>query len=72
MHEALAYCCMRPYEASRMLSHLSHAGFAFGEEERVVYLSDLSSLPADSIAELTSRPIHILVLDALLRKLLVY
>ena len=49
---------------------LTHAGFAFGEEERVVYLSDLSSLPADSIEELASRPIHILVLDALLRKLL--
>ena len=51
---------------------LTYAGFAFGEEERVVYLSDLSSLPAESISELTSRPIHILVLDALLRKLLVY
>ncbi len=51
---------------------LSYAGFAFGEEERVVYLSDLSSIPSDSIAELMSRPIHILVLDAIASKSLVY
>ena len=40
-------------------------GFAFGERERVVYLSDFSSIPPETMAEIASRPIHLLILDAL-------
>eukprot|EP00802_Teleaulax_amphioxeia_P016682 Tamp_16806.p1 GENE.Tamp_16806~~Tamp_16806.p1 ORF type:complete len:334 (+),score=69.23 Tamp_16806:25-1002(+) len=41
-------------------------GFAFGERERVVYLSDLSAVQADTLEELGRRHIHLLVLDSLL------
>jgi len=41
-------------------------GFAFGERERVVYLSDLSAVLPETMEELGRRHIHILVLDSLL------
>eukprot|EP00290_Baffinella_frigidus_P056696 CAMPEP_0180371670 /NCGR_PEP_ID=MMETSP0989-20121125/19975_1 /TAXON_ID=697907 /ORGANISM="non described non described, Strain CCMP2293" /LENGTH=341 /DNA_ID=CAMNT_0022367773 /DNA_START=58 /DNA_END=1080 /DNA_ORIENTATION=+ len=41
-------------------------GFDFGGEERVVYLSDMTSIPEAVLAKIKARPVHVLILDALL------
>jgi phosphoribosyl 1,2-cyclic phosphodiesterase len=40
-------------------------GFVFGTGERVAYLSDVSSVPAETFSYLTQKPISLLVLDCL-------
>ena len=41
-------------------------GFAFGQRERVVYLSDFSAIPPETMDVLKERHVSVLILDALL------
>jgi len=42
-------------------------GFVFGSTERVVYLSDVSKIPTETMDFLQSKPIDILIIDALFK-----